>query len=74
MDHGEGLVAYRDDVAGAKLAAAAGFGLTVDRYDALGQQRLGLAAAADDAGELQELTEADGVACYRDVAQGYGPL
>ena len=61
-------VGHLDDVAGTQLAAAAPFGLAVDRDGERADQVLRLAAGVDDAGELQQLAEGDELACDFDVA------
>ena len=53
-----------------QLAAPAGLGLTVDLDDPLGEQALGLRAAADQSGQLEELAQADRLAANRQVAHG----
>jgi hypothetical protein len=60
------VLADAHHVAGVQLAPTAGLALAVDERGRVREQRLDLAAAVDDAGELEQLPEPDRVA-----ADGY---
>ena len=57
-----------DHVTRMQLPATPELGLTVDSDLAAGDQTLGICAARDDSGELEQLAEADHVASDGDVA------
>ncbi len=61
------LVADGDEISDPELTSPPRLRLAVDRHRAVGEQRLGLAAVLGDAGELEQLAEADHVAADRDV-------
>ncbi len=62
------LATHRDDVAPAQLATTAGLDPAADRDDAFGEQRADVGAGVDEAGELEQLPEADAVVPYRHLA------
>jgi len=66
------VLADAHDVPLAQLASAAGLRLAVDERGFVGEQRLDLAAAVNDAGELEQLPEPDRVAVDRDLARHFG--
>lgn len=48
-----------DDITGVKLSAAPGFDVAVDVDRAVGDDRLGVGAGVDEAGQLEELAQPD---------------
>jgi hypothetical protein len=68
LDEVHFFAARGQHVAGVELPAAAALGLPVHGHATLGEQRLGLTAGVDDAGDLEQLTEPDHVAPDLDLA------
>ena len=72
--HAKLVIGDVDCVADAQLAPAPCLGLAVDGHGLRGEQRLDLAAAVDDPGELEQLPEPDGLAPYRYLARHCGRI